>query len=1005
MNLIKLSMAVAISAALAACGGGGGGGSSAGTGGTGGTGGGTTLPTAAIKITPMKGKFSAGTTVKVKRAKDGVVVATGTLDATGSVSVNVATSETGPFLIEAGVAGDTYFDESTGAPATVPAGQPALRALIPDAVTSPSVGVTALTEFAVGQVEAGSGVAAVTPIGVMAANATIGSQFGVNDLLTPPTIVAAGTKVNGGNAADDYALKLAGLAKMAKTGVSSVQALHDLRDDIKDGKFDGLKGTTPLTTLAFTVPPAGMTSAELSTQIASQVQAATATYGAASATAPTVTLTVQDLAALLAAAMQVGAEAQAASAGSQLATAQLNTQIASTVNTQVGNIATDVAAGTPIATATTTAVANTTTTATALASAGGTAQTNFMAGIAAGWYQDASWLAAPKSAPPAAAGMPQGQITQRPIVMKSISSGTGSTFTITHSHLAWNFATGVLDPYTPPAGSNLDWTLTATSPGGWVSSNGGGNMTITSNADGTISWSNASDGTAGKFLPSVIVLDGKPLQGCASATNPAGANCTAGDVYPAGSKMYDFVGEVLTVDQYNLWQAGGVATDVNGVPLTALPAVGTSFCANDHLYSAIPGAAAGADNYQVSWTGIWDVATNTWIPGCTAAGIAAAQASQVASNTVLIVNKATGNASVPSVLKIQRVSQTNNVWMLQNVFAAKAGAVYTAHFTPAGPVQNQGAGNLNKAALDAELAFKVARTPVMRYIADATSVAGVSEPWLTGNTTGVTLVEYTRHWVAGAAGTYTQTETISEFTNGAWVTGKTPATETYPAYYLTAATNTWAQVVGLTWTLNPDGTLSTVHPRVGNLTLDIVRTNLSGTSIIDPMTGGIVGTYPANGANEYTQVGATSTIANYRIFVDPWSVVTDAAGVQLTALPAAGATICTNGVVLKLVGANYEAFSTIDCTAANITAATAVGVVSMGVVTLANMPALNGGVAPAVMGITAGPMMNSIIAVAPTGGVYSGQYQPAGKKLGLIFDKNKAAADAEAIALGAMALP
>lgn len=1000
-------MAVAISAALAACGGGGGGGSSAGTGGTGGTGGGTTLPTAAIKITPMKGKFSAGTTVKVKRAKDGVVVATGTLDATGSVSVNVATSEKGPFLIEAGVAGDQYFDESTGATATVPAGQPALRALIPDAITSPNVGVTALTEFAVGQVEAGSGVAAVTSIGVVAANATIGSQFGVNDLLTPPTVVAAGTKIGGGNAADDYALKLAGLAKMAKTGVSSVQALHDLRDDIKDGKFDGLKGTIPLTTLAFAVPPAGMTPAELSTQIATQVQAATATYGTASATAPTVTLTVQDLAALLAAAMQVGAEAQAASAGSQLTTVQLNTQIASTVNTQVGNIATSVANGTPIATATTTAVANTTTTATALASAGGTAQTNFMAGIAAGWYQDASWLASTKVVPPPAAGMPQGKITQRPIVMKSISSGTGSTFTLTNSHLAWNFATSTLDPYTPPAGNNGGWVLTATSPGGWVSDNGGGNVTITSNADGTISWSNSTDGTSGKFLPSVMVLDGKPLQNCLSAANPTGANCAAGDVYPTGSKMYDFVGEVSNTDRYGLWMAGGVATDVNGVSLTALPAVGTSFCSNDHLYRAIPGAVAGADNYDVFYTATWNPVTQTGSGGCTATSINAVMAitSAVNNRRALIVSKATGNAAVPSVLQIRRVSQTNDAWMLQNIYGAMAGAVHVGHFTPAGPVQNQGAGNLNKVAMDAELAFRVARSPVMRYIADATSVGGVSESWNTGNPTGVTLVEYTRHWTAGAAGTYNQTVVVNEFTNGAWV-AKTQLNETYPAYYLTAATGVWTNFDGvLTWTLNPDGTLSTVHPRVGNLTLDIVRTNIGGTSIIDPMTSGIIGTYPANGANDYTQVGATSTIANYRIYVDPWSVVTDAAGVQLTALPAAGATICTNGVVLKLVGASYEAFSTIDCTAANITAATAAGVVSMGVVTLANMPALNGGVAPAVMGITAGPMMNSIIAVAPTGGVYAGQYQPAGKKLGFIIDKSKVAADAEAIAMGALALP
>lgn len=1000
MNLSKLSMVAAISVTLAACGGGGGG-----SGTSGNTGGSTT--TSAIRLSPMKGKFSVGTTVRVKRTSDSLVVGSCKIDATGSCSASVATSEKGPFLIEAGIAGDTYFDESTGANATVPVGQTALRALIPDATTSTDVGVTALTEFAVGQVEAGSGVTAVTPIAVVAANATIGSQFGVSDLLTPPTMVDATTQVSGGNAADDYALKLAGLAKMAASGTPSLQALHDLRDDIKDGKFDGLKGATPLTTLAFTVPPAGMTPAELSTQIATQVQAATATYGTASATAPTVTLTVQDLAALLAAAMQVGAEAERASAGSQLTAAQLNTQIASTVNTQVVNIATEVAKGTAIATATTAAVTNTTTTATALASAGGTAQADFMAGITGGWYQYAPWLAPTTPAPVVPAG---GQITQRPYISKSVGVSGTSGMTVTNSEWAWDFAAGALVAYTPPQGSS-GWVLTATSPGGWVAEASPSNMKITSNADGSISWSDSTHGTSGKFFPGVKVLDGLPFSQCLSATNPTGANCAAGDVYPAGSKMYDFVGEVNNEDRYGLWTGGGNFTDASGNPATVLPALGTSFCAMDNYFRAIPGAAAGANNYDIIYAATWDPVTQTSSNGCTAASITAANAISSAANnrTVLIVNKATGNTSVPTLLKVQRVSQTNDAWLLNRFFGAVNGAVYNGDFMPAGPVQNNNDyPNLNKTAMDAELAFAVGRTAVMRYITNATSVNGVTELWNTGNVTGVTLVAITKKWLAGAtAGTYTQTEDIQEFTNGAWV-AKTALTETYPAYYLTAANTAWAQWDGtLTWTLNPDGTLTTVTPRTGTLTMDIVRTNLAGTAIMDPNGGGQIGTYPASGANGFTQVGATSAVANYRIFVEPWSVVTDANGVQLTALPAAGATICTQGVVLQNGVGGYDAFSTVDCTAPSITAALATPPIATGVI-LGTMPALNGA-APTVYGITAAPgatwLVNSIIAVAPGGGVYAGNYQPVGKKLGFIFDKSRAAADAEAIAMGALAIP
>jgi len=205
--------------------------------------------TSDLTVTPMKGKFANGTTVLVKLAKDMSLVASGVVGSNGSASIKVPNSATGPFLIEAGLGGDSYFDESTGTSATIPAGSIGLRALVPDATSARTVGVTALTEIAVGTIEGASGIAAATANTVLAANASIGNQYGVTDPLAPPSLIDSGSKFTGDTTADNYALVLAGLAKMAAPGVSALKAIQDMRDDAKDGTVDGRVGTTPLTSL------------------------------------------------------------------------------------------------------------------------------------------------------------------------------------------------------------------------------------------------------------------------------------------------------------------------------------------------------------------------------------------------------------------------------------------------------------------------------------------------------------------------------------------------------------------------------------------------------------------------------------------------------------------------------------------------------------------------------------------------------------------------------------
>ena len=304
-----------------------------------------------------------------------------------------------------------------------------------------------------------------------------------------------------------------------------------------------------------------------------------------------------------------------------------------------------------------------------------------------------------------------------------------------------------------------------------------------------------------------------------------------------------------------------------------------------------------------------------------------------------------------------------------------------------------------------------ALTQLESYLADVTSTQGVTELVPFSYSPGPNLVAYNRNWVATGGGVYTQSATVvRELTGTTWSAALTSASQTYPTYYMNVNTTAWTINDGvLTWTLNANNTLSTTHPRVGALTMSIVGTDLTGTPILDA-AGAQIGTstYPA-GSTYYTQTGAVSSLASFRIFVEPFYAVTDESGVQMAVVPTIPTTFCTQGVLFRplvtplLTGENFQAYLTGGaCDAASIAAATTL----KGNVTLGEMlPKLNP-VAPAVYGVTNGFGKNAILAeVSGVTGVYSGNYQTAGKALGLIFDKNRIAADAEIIANGGVALP
>jgi len=658
--------------------------------------------TTAIKITPMKGQFSAGTRVKVTRTKDGLVVSTCSVDATGSCSANVKTTETGPFLIEAGGAGDQYFDESTGALATVPANTTALRALIPNATAA--VGVTALTEMAVGQIEARTGgIVATKATDVIAANATIGSQFGVPDPLVTPSVIGATTGATlTGSDADNYALKLAGIAKLAQGG-DVIQALHDLRDDIKDGTLDGRKGTVAITTLNIPAPTTGQTYQDaMSAALNTQVTAATTAFATPGAAVPTVTMTVPDLAALLDAAMQVGAATQTASAGTAMSAETLNTQIANTVQTQVATLAVTGADATTIAAGTTAAVTAGTASGTAIANAATSVQ-NFLAAAATGLFSvnfhvDSS-----------GAQLSWGNVNQLTLTPNGASYNLASSG---HSYA------GNGNWITRPANSTgLYWELTPATPGGWVDMTSP-QVKFTTATDGTLTVasllsSGQPSGDSWSTLVTQENVNGQSIEGCYSYDSTGTQQpCTLSPyntaTYPAGAAGFRFNNQIQNNALYSvdLVQGGSGATDMNGVALMALPALGDSFCVNSSrgsgLYRPVTEAAAGQPNYSQVWMS----------GGCTAANISSAAALQ--GGPLYLSSKATGNAAAPLVLSIYWAGGCNAGCQDQFMAYIPNKGVFQGWFQPQGPRRTDGSN------------FMVNRTAFNAMIAAARAVTGVS---------------------------------------------------------------------------------------------------------------------------------------------------------------------------------------------------------------------------------------------------------------------------------------
>jgi len=250
-----------------------------------------------LRVFAGPGQAMAGASVMVQAIAGGTVYS-GKVDATGGASVLLPTSVTGPFLAQAVLDQEPYYDirgdyirRSVDAdPVRVTSQQYLWRALFATLPADKNVAVTPLTEVAAGRALLLAGKAPVSVADVTTANAEVASAFGINDLLQPPSLLKSGTKLAGTSVADRHALTIAGLMKMAY--ISDASMTYWLREDYVDGKLDGrlhfIKNAAidpNVLTVDLTV---GATPAQLASVINAQIAQAAVQFSSGTDVAPTV---------------------------------------------------------------------------------------------------------------------------------------------------------------------------------------------------------------------------------------------------------------------------------------------------------------------------------------------------------------------------------------------------------------------------------------------------------------------------------------------------------------------------------------------------------------------------------------------------------------------------------------------------------------------------------------------------------------------------------------------
>ncbi len=223
-------------------------------------GGGSSAPTppavTSVTVTPSLGRFSGAAVVSLKKP-DGTVLVSGTLGTNGTYTGSIPADYTGPVVVVVqGGTGVTYYDEGSNSSQPFGATQ-SLRAVMP--APQGTVGVTALTNAAVSNLEAAGTLALATTANINDANAKIAMAIGLSSasILQAPTLVDATTTAHTLDVsvtADKYALVLAALANTASSSSTTAADIAvALANDLKDGKLDGVDATSitaPTTAIA-----------------------------------------------------------------------------------------------------------------------------------------------------------------------------------------------------------------------------------------------------------------------------------------------------------------------------------------------------------------------------------------------------------------------------------------------------------------------------------------------------------------------------------------------------------------------------------------------------------------------------------------------------------------------------------------------------------------------------------------------------------------------------------
>ena len=173
----------------------------------------TTLKT--LTITPSLGKILKAKVV-LKNAANNAPIGEQNTGTVGKVTFTIPSTVSTVIAEVQGGNGAQYFDEATGQMVDLPAGS-VLRAATTVVANNSEIGVTALTEAAVKRAETLAGTGNIVPQ-LNTAKAQIESAFGVTDILQAPTLVGSQQELAalGSSAAEQYALRLATLAKVAQ---------------------------------------------------------------------------------------------------------------------------------------------------------------------------------------------------------------------------------------------------------------------------------------------------------------------------------------------------------------------------------------------------------------------------------------------------------------------------------------------------------------------------------------------------------------------------------------------------------------------------------------------------------------------------------------------------------------------------------------------------------------------------------------------------------------------